>query len=215
MPSLRSVLPRRRWLLVTLGLVVAVGLGVTWAVAGQGEEAPVTTQAMSTSVPTDPTALFGAGCDALPDGSSDPAAPAGMRGRPVREIVEHHPQLTTLRDAVEKAGMLRTFDDRTGLTMLLPTDAAFDKVPGWQLKLALSNRQMLTDILTYHVIEKPLNPKQLNLDGPFTTLEGSELRVRGFGESLRLGVQNAHVICGNIPTKNATIYLIDTVLLPT
>ncbi|GAA3389975.1 fasciclin domain-containing protein [Cryptosporangium minutisporangium] len=215
MSSLRFLPTRRRWLLVVLGLVVAVGLAVTWAVAGRGGQAPVSTQAMSTSVPTDPTALFGSGCDALPDSPSDPASPSGMRGRPVREVVERHPQLTTLRDAVKKAGMLDSFDGRTGLTMLLPTDAAFDKVPGWQLKLALSNKSMLTDILTYHVIEKPLNPKQLNLDGPFTTVEGSELRVRGFGEKLRLGAQNAHVTCGNIPTKNATIYFVDTVLLPT
>jgi len=213
-----SRLPRRRLLVTagTLGTVAALALGASGALVSCDEsQPPAPAQAMSTSVPTDPKALFGSGCDALPDAPSDPTSPAAMRNRAVREVVEEHPQLTTLRDAVKKAGMLNRFDDQTGLTMLLPTDAAFDKVPGWQLKLALSNKSMLTDILTYHVIEKPLNPKQLNLDGPFTTLEGSELRVRGFGEKLRLGAQNAHVVCGNIPTKNATVYFIDTVLLPT
>ena len=191
---------------------VVILTAATWTVVGRGQEtAPATG---STAVPTDPDALFGSGCDTLPDSASDPASPAAMRGRPVREIVERHPQLRQLRNAVTKAGMLHTFDTRSGLTMLLPTDAAFDKVPRWQLKLALSNKTMLTDILTYHVIEKPLNPEQLNLDGPFTTMEGSEIRVRGFGERLRLGAQNALVTCGNIPSKNARIYFVDTVLLP-
>src|SRR5690349_1757018 len=149
-------------------------------------------------MPADPTALFGGGCGALPAAASDPASPAAMRARNVREVVAHHPQLTVLHDAVRRAGMLHAFDDMTGLTVFMPTNAAFDKVPTLQLKFALANHAMLTDILRYHVITKPLNPKQLNLGGPFKTLEGSELHVYGFGENLQLGAQRAHVTCGNI-----------------
>jgi uncharacterized surface protein with fasciclin (FAS1) repeats len=191
--------------------MISAGVLVSCA---DGSPPPASTQAMSTSIPTDSSALFGGGCDTLPSEPANPASPAAMRGRTVHDIVEHHPQLSTLRNAVRTAGMLHAFDDRTGLTVLMPTNAAFDKVPGWQMKLALASHPLLTRILKYHVIEKPLPPKQLNLDGPFDTMEGSQLRVKGFGERLRLGIQNAHVICGNIAAKNATVYLIDTVLLP-
>lgn len=207
---------RTRWLWLGVSAVVGVILIAAVALVSCGGQSapPVNTQAMSTSIPADTTALFGSGCDTLPTSKSDASSPAGMRGRSVNDIVAHHPQLSSLYDAVKKAGMLHTFDDRTNLTMLMPTNAAFDKVPTLQLKFALSSHKILTGILRYHVIEKSLNPKQLNLDGPFDTLEGSKLRVHEFGERLRLGAQNAHVICGNIPAKNATVYLIDTVLLP-
>lgn len=211
------VLPRRfRWLLLALGFVVVLVAATAGAlVSCGGTSTPANTQAMSTALPNDPKVLFGSGCGSLPTGASDPSSPAAMSRESVRDIVVHHPQLSTLYKAVQKAGMLGAFDHSTGLTVLMPTNAAFEKVPTLQLKFALSNKSLITRILKYHVIAKTLDPKQLNLDGPFDTLEGSQLHIRGFGERLRLGEQNAHVICGNIHAQNATVYLIDTVLLPT
>jgi uncharacterized surface protein with fasciclin (FAS1) repeats len=216
--SVRTVPPRLRWLLLALGAVVVLLAGAAGALVSCGSTSapPTTTQALSTVVPTNPDALFGSGCGALPTSASDPRSPAAMRRANVRDLVASHPQLSTLYKAARKAGMLHAFDHRTGLTMLMPTNAAFEKVPPLQLRFAMSNKTLITRILKYHVIAKPLTPKQLNLDGPFTTMEGAQLHVYGFGESLRLGVQKAHVICGNVRVQQAaiTVYLIDTVLLP-
>jgi uncharacterized surface protein with fasciclin (FAS1) repeats len=38
--------------------------------------------------------------------------------------------------------------------------------------------------------------------------------VKGSGEDFTVGKENAAVICGNVPTANATVYVIDTVLMP-
>ena len=213
------VVPRRRRQLLLALCAAAVLLVVMVAGAlvscGGAATTSTNTQAMSTALPTDPKALFGSGCGTLPTSANDPSSPAAMSRETVRDIVTRQPQLSTLYKAAQKAGMLHAFDHRTGLTVLMPTNAAFDKVPTLQLKFALSNKSLITKILKYHVIAEPLSPEHLNLDGPFDTLEGSQLHVRGFGERLRLGDQSAHVICGNIPAKGATVYLIDTVLLPT
>ena len=45
------------------------------------------------------------------------------------------------------------------------------------------------------------------------TVEGGEVDVTGSGDNLM--VNGAKVICGGVQTANATVYLIDTVLMPT
>jgi uncharacterized surface protein with fasciclin (FAS1) repeats len=51
------------------------------------------------------------------------------------------------------------------------------------------------------------------IDGTFTTVNGADLTVSGSGDSIMVGDQAA-VICGGVQTANATVYLIDTVLMP-
>jgi len=83
--------------------------------------------------------------------------------------------------------------------------------------LALKNVQplktdspTLTNILTYHVVPGQLSPAQI--DGTHPTVQGASVTVTGSGNNLK--VNNASVICGGIHTANATVYLIDTVLMP-
>jgi uncharacterized surface protein with fasciclin (FAS1) repeats len=205
--------PIRTYVLVVLAtLSLAIGLG---GCGGDDSGPKFDPAAVSTAVPTDPNGLFGHGCRDLPKSKSNPASPAAMTGVPLRTAVERNPRLSTMIDAVRKAGMADAFDNAKGITVLLPTNDAFKKVPTLQMKFAMSNKSLLRKILTFHVIEKTLTPEQLNTAGPFTTMQGSQLRVRGFGEALRMGEQNSHVICGNIHATNATLYLVDTVLLPT
>ena len=67
-------------------------------------------------------------------------------------------------------------------------------------------------MLTYHVV-----PGQLALDqlaGSHKTLQGTTIQVSGSGQDFNVN-GNSSVVCGNIQTANATVYLIDQVLLPT
>jgi uncharacterized surface protein with fasciclin (FAS1) repeats len=48
--------------------------------------------------------------------------------------------------------------------------------------------------------------------GTHKTVNGADLTVGGSGDHLT--VNNANVVCGGITATNATIYLIDSVLLP-
>ena len=48
--------------------------------------------------------------------------------------------------------------------------------------------------------------------GMQTTLNGEDVEVTGSGDELM--VNGAGVICGGVETANATVYLVDEVLLP-
>jgi uncharacterized surface protein with fasciclin (FAS1) repeats len=71
---------------------------------------------------------------------------------------------------------------------------------------------MLTKILTGHVVGEKITPDKL-ADGSFDTLAKNELTTSGAGESYLVN-GSAKVVCGNVRTADATVRLIDTVLLP-
>ena len=76
----------------------------------------------------------------------------------------------------------------------------------------LNDKKTLTTILTHHVVGGQLSPDQLA--GTHKTLAGDMLTVKGSGEDFTVDDENAKILCGNIPTANATVYVIDTVLMP-
>jgi uncharacterized surface protein with fasciclin (FAS1) repeats len=60
------------------------------------------------------------------------------------------------------------------------------------------------------VLEGQITPD--DIPGTHTTLEGEKVTVTGSGDALKVG--DANVICGGVQTANATVYLIDGVLMP-
>ena len=153
---------------------------------------------------------FGDGCAAVPtsgDGSFD-----GMATEPVATAASANPLLKTLVAAVTKAGLVDTLNSADGITVFAPTDDAFGKIPKKTLNAVLSDKATLTKILTYHVVPGQLGPDEIA--GTHKTLEGEKLTVDGSDESFTVGTGDANVICGNVPTANATVYVIDSVLMP-
>jgi uncharacterized surface protein with fasciclin (FAS1) repeats len=153
---------------------------------------------------------FGAGCSAIPadgDGSFD-----GMATEPVATAASTNPLLKTLVAAVGQAGLGDTLNSADGITVFAPTDDAFAKIPKKDMNAVLADRMTLTKVLTYHVVPGQLAPDQLA--GTHETLEGEDLTVQGSGEDFTVGEGDAKVLCGNIPTANATVYVIDSVLMP-
>ncbi|MGE6738250.1 fasciclin domain-containing protein, partial [Streptomyces sp. NPDC059900] len=93
-----------------------------------------------------------------------------------------------------------------------PTNDAFAKIPKADLDKVLSDKATLTKILTYHVVGQKLAPKDLE-KGSYETLEKSKLTTAGSGESYKVN-DSANVVCGNVKTANASVHIIDTVLMP-
>ncbi len=153
---------------------------------------------------------FGPGCSAIP--SSGSGSFNGMATEPVATAASANPLLTTLVAAVGKAGLGDTLNSADGITVFAPTDDAFSKIPKKTLDQVLADKKTLTKILTYHVVPGQLTPDEL--DGTHKTLEGDDLTVSGSGDSFTVGSSDAAVLCGNIPTANATVYVIDSVLMP-
>jgi uncharacterized surface protein with fasciclin (FAS1) repeats len=154
---------------------------------------------------------FGPACSAVPEngaGSFD-----GMAQDPVATAASNNPALSTLVAAVKKAGLVDTLNNAQNITVFAPTNDAFAKIPKATLDKVLNDKAQLTKILTYHVVGKQLAPKDL-AHGSFPTLEKATLTTSGSGASYTVD-DSAKVVCGNVKTANATVYIIDTVLMPT
>ncbi|KNX36461.1 fasciclin domain-containing protein [Luteipulveratus halotolerans] len=155
-------------------------------------------------------APFGPGCAAVP--KSGKGSFSGMAQDPVATAASNNPALSTLVTAVKKAGLVDTLNNAKDITVLAPTNDAFDKVPKATMDKAMGDpKGLLTTVLTGHVIQGKLTPEQLA--GTHKTLSGSTVKVTGSGESFTADT-NAKVVCGNVQTANATVYIIDSVLLP-
>jgi uncharacterized surface protein with fasciclin (FAS1) repeats len=153
---------------------------------------------------------FGPGCSAIP--TSGAGSFNGMATEPVATAASANPLLSTLVAAVGEAGLVDTLNSAEGLTVFAPTDDAFGKIPKKALNGVLADKDLLTTILTHHVIAGQLSPDQVA--GTHETLAGDQLTVEGSGDSFTVGKESAAVLCGNIPTANATVYVIDSVLMP-
>ncbi|MYQ69423.1 fasciclin domain-containing protein, partial [Streptomyces sp. SID4950] len=151
---------------------------------------------------------FGTACSSVPAdgaGSFD-----GMAKDPVATAASNNPALSTLVSAVKKAGLVDTLNNAQNITVFAPTNDAFAKIPKETLDKVLNDKAQLTKILTYHVVGQKLTPKDLE-KGSFDTLEKSKLTTSGSGESYTVN-DSAKVVCGNVKTANATVYIIDSVL---
>ena len=155
-------------------------------------------------------AVFGSACAAVP--KDGPGSFDGMALDPVATAASNNPALSTLVTAVTKAGLVDTLNSADGITVFAPTNDAFGALPKATLDKALGDpKGLLTTVLTYHVVAGRLSPEQLA--GQHTTLQGDTITVAGSGEDFTVN-GNAKVVCGNVLTANATVYLVDNVLLP-
>ena len=193
---------------LTAGIFLALAFGAT--ACGDGE-----TEAAS-NAPAAPAASeasagenFGPACSAVP--SEGPGSFNGMAADPVATAASNNPVLSTLVTAVKKAGLVDTLNSAQDVTVFAPTNDAFAKIPEADLNKVLADQKTLTGILTYHVVEGRKTPADL-ASGSFTTLQGGTVTAKGSGDSYT--VNGANVVCGNVQTGNATVYIIDTVLMP-
>ena len=126
----------------------------------------------------------------------------------------NNPELTTLTAALSgqlnpQVNLVDTLNSGQ-FTVFAPTDAAFNKLPADTINQLKTNPDMLKSILTYHVVPGQLSPNQV--DGSHNSVEGAPVNVTGSGNGLK--VNNAGLVCGGVPTTNAQVYMVDTVLMP-
>ena len=203
-------------LLATCGL--AAGLALTAAAcssspSSSSASSPAASSAASSagaSSGTTTTSDFGPGCASVP--KSGAGSFTGMSTAPVATAASANPVLSTLVTAVKKAGLVDTLNSASGITVFAPDNAAFAKIPAATLDSVLSNKAELTKILTYHVVAGRYTPAQLAAGTPLKTLEGGTVAPALMGSTYE--VNSADVVCGNVQTANATVYIINTVLMP-
>ena len=153
---------------------------------------------------------FGPGCASVP--KTGAGSFTGMAAAPVATAASANPVLSTLVTAVKKAGLVDTLNSASGITVFAPDNAAFAKIPAATLSKVLADKAELTRILTYHVVAGRYTPSQLAAGTPLKTLEGATVTPALMGGTYE--VNSADVVCGNVQTANATVYIINTVLMP-
>jgi uncharacterized surface protein with fasciclin (FAS1) repeats len=206
---------------LSLALAGAFALTACSGSASESSESESSSSApmeSESAMPTDDAMadLVGAGCadyaKAVPSGAG---SVEGMSMDPVATAASNNPILTTLVSAV--SGQLNPgvnlVDTLNGdeFTVFAPVDDAFAKIDPATIETLKTDSAMLTSILTYHVVPGQIAPD--DIDGMHTTVEGQDLEVTGSGDDLMVNGESA-VICGGVKTANATVYLIDTVLMP-
>lgn len=155
----------------------------------------------------------GEACSAIPadgEGSS-----AGMADDTAGTAASNNPVLSTLVSAVTAADLVDALNDPNAeYTIFAPANAAFEKIPADQLDAVLADTELLTDILTYHVYaDGRLDAEALAGESELTMLNGDTVEIAEDGGSITVNGESM-VICGNVTTSNATVHIIDTVLMP-
>lgn len=210
--------------LAVAGTVAALALALTGCSSGSGTGSSSTSSSGSSmttpsaSATADPAAdLVGSGCAAyakqVPTGAG---SVAGMSQDPVATAASNNPLLTTLVAAVSgklnpKVNLVDTLNGGE-FTVFAPVDSAFAKIDSATIDTLKTDAgaATLSKILTYHVVPGQIEPS--DIDGTHKTVQGADLTVTGSGDDLM--VNDAKVICGGVQTANATVYLIDSVLMP-
>ncbi len=173
-----------------------------------GADGPSTAGSSNSSM----EAPFGPACSAVPaDGAG---SFAGMAKDPAATAASNNPVLSTLVSAVAAAGLVDTLNGPGPFTIFAPTNDAFAKIDKATLDALLADPAGdLTNILTYHVVAgKKLDADALLEAGSVETVNGQVVKITGMGQDLM--VNGANVVCGNVETANAKVFIIDTVLLP-
>jgi uncharacterized surface protein with fasciclin (FAS1) repeats len=208
-------------LLAVSGIAASVAVGAaacssssssTAASAPSSSSSMVSSSPMASGAGSSASALsdFGSGCASVP--KTGAGSFTGMSTAQVATAASANPVLSTLVTAVKKAGLVDTLNSASGITVFAPDNSAFAKIPAATLNSVLANKNELTKVLTYHVVSGRYTPAQLSSGMSLKTLEGGTVTVAKSGSSY--SVNGADVVCGNVQTANATVYIIGSVLMP-
>lgn len=196
----------------------AIALSLTLAACGEDDNSSDGGDDKAATAEGPEAQTFGDGCAEVPTdgaGSFD-----GMVKDPVATAASNNPLLTTLVTAVGAVdGLGDTLNGAEELTVFAPFNGAFEEIPEADLTalveggMAEGQDSTLYKILAHHVLGE--NADADEVEGDKETLAGDSLTIEGDAESgmtVSDGTVTANVICGNIPTANATVYVIDKVL---
>jgi uncharacterized surface protein with fasciclin (FAS1) repeats len=195
----------RRTCVAALAAVAALGVVVsaTQTSAAHGGAAA----ARRVAVPVGP------GCDAVP--TEGEGSFAGMADDRAGVAAANNPELSTLVGAVEAAALTDALNGEGPFTIFAPNNAAFEQIPANVLDSILADNDLLTSILTFHVVTgQSLAPADLVAASPIQTASGATLELALDGETITINGDESTVVCGPIPVANGTVYIIDSVLQP-
>jgi uncharacterized surface protein with fasciclin (FAS1) repeats len=128
------------------------------------------------------------------------------------DVAAGNDDFETLVAAVEAAGLVDTLSSDGPFTVFAPTDDAFAQIPSEQLDAILADTELLTSILTYHVVPGEVTAEQVVGLSSADTVQGQAVTIQAGDAGVR--VNDANVVATDVMASNGVIHVIDTVLLP-
>jgi uncharacterized surface protein with fasciclin (FAS1) repeats len=136
-----------------------------------------------------------------------------MAEDPAATAASNNPALSTLVSAVTAAGLVDTLNDTSATyTIFAPANSAFEKIPAADLQALLADQAALTNVLTYHVYAGEAYTLE-DVPSSLTMVNDGEITIAPDGETAVINGESV-IVCGNVETANATVHIIDTVLMP-
>jgi uncharacterized surface protein with fasciclin (FAS1) repeats len=206
-------IPRRTGALAGVAVTAVLAL----AAAGCGSAGPTapagapaaTHHPMARHSPMAHSAVFGPDCGMVP--ASGMGSFHSMSMDTVVTAARHNPLLTSFAADVKMAGLTGDLEAMHSFTVFAPANSAFTKLPAAEMSMMHSSAE-LARILKYHIVSGRVTPAELAHGMALPTLAGGSLKGAKMGSVYE--VNSARVICGNIQTANATVYVINKVLVP-
>ena len=169
--------------------------------------------------------LFLAGCSSSSDepaaetttaaaSPSDAMTEEAMEVGTIVDVASGNEDFETLVAAVVAADLAETLSGEGPFTVFAPTDAAFDALPEGLLDALLlpENKEVLTQILTYHVVSGEVTSDQVSA-GDVDTVEGEAITITTPDGAVVLN-DTATVTAVDVDASNGVIHVIDGVLVP-
>jgi uncharacterized surface protein with fasciclin (FAS1) repeats len=200
---------------------LAVGLALALAACGRttttsatptGSAGPVnvTPSPSVSSLPTaGTTARVGADCAMIP--VKGKGSIGSMTTEQALKAAASNPQLSVFIAAVRRAGLDKALNARHSYTLIVPANSAFASLSRAEIT-QLRNSGFLVKTVQYHALKSKIAPQEFVTGARPLTLQGAPLSLSKSGSVYK--VNGATVLCGNIKTQNATIYIVNKVLLP-
>jgi|SRR6516162_8507108 len=205
--------------LVMIAAAVALTATACASTASSTSAAPPASSATTATTPqaaaspsesmTETAGTIGTDCGMIP--AAGMGSMHGMAMDPVVIAASHNPLITTLAAEIMKADLTATLNTAKSITVFAPDNQAFKNLTAHDMAM-MSGMTELAKVLKYHVVTGHITPAELAHGMTLTTLEGSQLKTSRMGSVYE--VNNADVTCGNLHTANATVYIINTVLMP-
>lgn len=153
------------------------------------------------------------GDDAKSSPSPSPTESAAMAEGTIVDVASGNQDFETLVTAVKAAGLVETLNGAGPFTVFAPTDEAFAAVDPKVLDLLLlpSNKDALTEVLTYHVVPGEVTSADIK-PGDVATVEGQDVTITTDNGGVQ--VNGATVTAADVMASNGVIHVIDEVLLP-
>jgi uncharacterized surface protein with fasciclin (FAS1) repeats len=200
--------PRRTGALAVAAIAAVVALTAAGC-GSSGTSGSGAAGAGATHHPMAEAATIGSDCGMIP--ATGMGSVHGMSMDPVVTAATHNPLLTSFAADAKAAGLTSDLNSMHAITVFAPANSAFSSLSSHDMAMMHSASELAT-VLKYHVVDGRVTPAELTSGMTVKTLQGGSLKLSKMGSVYE--VNNADVLCGNIHAANATIYVINKVLLP-